>query len=117
MSYEFYKILHLMSLILFTASTVAIIYGQHCGKSCKITNGVSSLLLLVAGMGLIARIGYSHGELWPTWIYVKIVLWLIATIWSVSAPKRLPKHQYLVSTVFLLLIFGTVVTAVLQPWD
>ncbi len=117
MSYEFYKIFHLSCVVLFTASTTAILYGQQSKKSCKIFNGVASFLLFVAGMGLLARIGYTHGASWPIWAYIKIGLWLAATVWSASAAKRLPEHKTVVSSVFLILILSAVITAVLRPWE
>lgn len=44
-------------------------------KLLSITHGVSLLVVFVAGFGLMARLGIMSG--WPTWIYIKIALWLV----------------------------------------
>ncbi|MEM9456244.1 MAG: hypothetical protein AAGF11_18830 [Myxococcota bacterium] len=40
-----------------------------------IGHGVAMLIVFVAGFGLMARLGIMSG--WPTWIYIKLALWLI----------------------------------------
>ena len=76
LSYDFYKTLHLFSLVLFLG-TMSFTLAQPAGqapKQMKILSGVSSLFLLVAGMGLLARIGVSHGTGWPLWAMLRVAL-------------------------------------------
>jgi len=42
-----------------------------------ITHGVGLLFMLVSGFGLLARMGFMHNAGLPTWIYIKLVIWLI----------------------------------------
>jgi len=89
LSYEFYKVLHVLMLVLFVGSIGAQFFAEKAPKSTKIISGVASLLLFVAGMGLIARIGINHGEGWPIWIKIKIGLWLAVSALGPILAKRL----------------------------
>lgn len=42
-----------------------------------ITHGVGLLLLLVAGFGMLAKMGKTSPETWGGWVYAKLVLWLL----------------------------------------
>jgi hypothetical protein len=76
-SYEVYKILHVFTLLMVLASVGAILAGGNiiAKKSFKVTTGVLSFLIFVAGMGLIARLGFKHTEPFPLWVIVKMVSW------------------------------------------
>ena len=87
MSYEFYKFLHLFMIFSFLVLGTLNLTTVP-SKMVKIGNGVVSFLILVAGMGLLARIGVSHGEGFPTWIILKIVIWLLLVILIPVAGKR-----------------------------
>ena len=114
MSYETYKILHLIFIVLFVASTISLLYAPDNKKVCRIFNGIFTFLIFVAGMGLIARIGISHSEPWPFWIKVKIALWLVASVCSALGAKRFPQHRHVVAGLFLSIVSLGVVTAVLK---
>ena len=43
-------------------------------KLGSITSGIGLLLILIAGFGLIPKLGHSYTE---TWILVKLIIWLI----------------------------------------
>ena len=43
-------------------------------KLGSITSGIGLLLILVAGFGLIPKLGHSYNE---TWILVKLIIWLL----------------------------------------
>ncbi len=90
MSYEFYKILHLFMIFSFLVFSVLNLTTVP-SKLVKIGNGVVSFLILVAGMGLLARIGISHGEGFPTWVILKMVIWLLLAVLIPVAGKRFPE--------------------------
>ena len=93
MSYQFYKILHVISvLVLFGTMNMALI-ANYQSKAAKIFSGISTLLVFVAGMGLMARIGISHGEGWPTWIKAKMGIWVVLAIAIPVLSKRLKCHR------------------------
>ncbi len=81
-SYETYKILHLFTLLMTMAAMGAVIAeGRWVPiKSFRVVIGILSFLIFVGGMGLIARLGFKHGQSFPVWIYVKIGMWVVLNI-------------------------------------
>jgi len=95
---EVYKLLHLLGIMLLFASLGGMaVLGLRGGeerevspvrKLLSILHGVSLLVVFVAGFGLMARLGIMTG--WPTWIYVKLALWLVLGAASVVV-RRTPE--------------------------
>ncbi len=46
----------------------------------KIILGFISFFIFVAGMGLIARLGFKHSEPFPFWIKLKMINWVLLNI-------------------------------------
>lgn len=90
MSYEFYKIMHFVGLVmLFLGLGGRIIFlaakvENPAGKVCSIFHGLGLLLVLVAGFGLLARLQIGF----PGWVYVKIAAWI-----GLGALTLLPKKK------------------------
>lgn len=93
MSYEFYKLLHLIGVFL-TLSGLAGMAIHVAGGGTKATfksralasatHGIGLVVTLVAGFGLLAKLGLMAGM--PGWAIAKLVVWLIlgalpALIW------------------------------------
>ncbi len=98
MPYQVYKVLHVASILLLFASLggLAIHAASDHSNAEKekglrvlltISHGVARVIILVAGFGLLARIGIKGA--WPTWVYLKIVLWVLLGA-AVAAYKRMP---------------------------
>ena len=83
MSYEFYKALHILGIaLLFLA------FGGLAGHALNggtrednrarglmlASHGLGLLLLLVAGFGMLAKIG---GGMFPSWVHPKLLIWLL----------------------------------------
>ena len=78
---NFYQVLHIIGI-----SMVFLGYGALLARSMaapdtisvrklgSITSGIGLTLILVAGFGLISKLGHSFTD---TWILVKFVIWLI----------------------------------------
>ena len=78
---SFYQVLNIVGI-----SMVFLGYGALLARSMaapenvsirklgSITSGIGLLLILVAGFGLIPKLGHSYTE---TWILVKLIIWLI----------------------------------------
>ena len=82
MSYEFYKILHLIGIAGLLLPLGAVIQHTFSGgtkqtlqnkKFLLIMHGVCLLIVFVAGFGLIARTGVGF----PGWIWAKMGIWLV----------------------------------------
>jgi len=94
MSYEFYKVLHVLGLSLVVLSLGGVIHHVINGgtkqsdafrKGTMITHGVGLLLLVVAGFGMLAKLGiYSP----PSWVVGKIVIWLALGAFVAMAYKK-----------------------------
>lgn len=86
MPYEFYKVLHLLAiLVLFTAmgglAMVTLRGGtdeelKAARKPLIILHGVALLVIFVAGFGLMAKLGMMQSG-WPKWIFGKLAVWLV----------------------------------------
>jgi len=73
MSPTFYYILHVCSILVLTGYTFyAFGAPVETRKRVMIITGIASLLALIAGFGLSAKLGYGF----PGWLIVKIVCWL-----------------------------------------
>jgi hypothetical protein len=84
LSYEIYKLLHLFGIImLFVSIGGVMLYALNGGtkadntwrKTAAITHGIGLVFILVAGFGLLARVGISWP--WPGWVFVKLIIWLV----------------------------------------
>ncbi len=116
MTYEIYKVIHLLAILVMVAG-LAVGYYSTQPKHIKIITGISSLLVLVAGMGLLARLGVGHGQGFPGWVVAKIVIWLIMSITGPVFAKRLstslkPKAFW----GFIFLLFLAIYFAVNKPF-
>ena len=92
MGLQFYKIMHVVSIVLFFAFYGMAASKAQAKKSEKIFSGIALILILVAGMGLIKYIGISHGAGWPVWIKVKLVIWTIVAATGHMTLKRYPQY-------------------------
>ncbi len=80
--YATYNVLHIAGVffLLFSLSSYLIIVNSGTDKFRKlasIMHGISLIIILVGGFGLLARLGIIHGSEWPAWVWVKLVLWLL----------------------------------------
>ena len=76
MSINFYKLLHLVSVMLVFASLGGLCFvTSDKRRLLVILHGVGMLALLVAGFGLLARLGFVQAGM-PMWAVVKLGVWV-----------------------------------------
>jgi hypothetical protein len=106
MSYQFYLILHFCGIFLILMSLSGICFHMASGgtrewplrKFAAMLHGLGLVIALVAGFGLLAKLGMMKGL--PTWAIGKLVIWLILG----GLPALLyRKKQMAKSAVFLIL--------------
>ena len=114
MSYEFYKVLHIAGAfgILFSLGGLALHVMNGGSRNhpfrrwTGIAHGISLLIALVGGFGLLARLGFIKGM--PAWAMVKIAIWLVL--------GGIPTLFYRKSNLAKPLWFVTWALAVLATW-
>jgi hypothetical protein len=82
-SYVAYKVLHLVSILfLFTSLGSLAVLGRtgddRLRRLAGIVHGVAVVAILVAGFGLLARLGFL-GKI-PTWAWLKMAVWLLLAL-------------------------------------
>lgn len=114
MSYQFYKILHVTSIIaLFTSLSAAAFVAADKRKVWAAVHGVSSLLVLVAGFGLLAKGGFMQGG-FPAWTYIKIGIWIALGAMPILLKRKSDLALPLLFVSILLAAIGSY-TAVMKP--
>lgn len=114
-SYETYKILHLFTLFMLISS-IGVVIGEGRwipNRTFKIVVGVLSFLAFVAGMGLIARLGFKHTEPFPAWIWVKMIAWVTLNAIIIGVFKYQSKQaKFPLTVAAIAVILAAVIAAV-----
>jgi len=95
-------------------------FGQFItspSKKAMIFLKVFSVLILVAGMGLILKgLGISHSESWPLWIKIKLGLWFVFVIGVPVSVKRLGLSAKVIFPIGCLIILMAAYLGVYKPF-
>ena len=99
MSYEFYKILHFAGMFAVFIALSSMIAGAQMAKGKDFANrkllsavhGVGMLVTLVAGFGLLAKLGLFTQ--FPTWAIGKLVVWFILGGYSMAIYRNPQKSK------------------------
>ena len=112
MSLTIYYILHVTSVLVLTGYTFyAFAAAPETRKRVMMITGIASLLTLIGGFGLLAKLQYGF----PGWIIVKIVCWLGLSALAGFGYRRRGAAGAL-ATVSLLLAFIAIVMVYMKPF-
>lgn len=98
MTHETYLWLHILGVALILMALGGVILhamgdGTRASpgrRIAAITHGTGLLIVLVAGFGMLARLGHMGGGL-PGWVWAKLAIWLLLGAFLVL-PNRVPRH-------------------------
>lgn len=83
---DFYEILHIIGIAMLFLSIGGVAVHAANGGTKKGSNtrtllatihGIGTLLILIGGFGMLARMGFKHGTNFPGWLWVKIIIWFV----------------------------------------
>lgn len=83
MTLELYRILHIAGLAMLMLGTGAMLFAPKDAPKQRlpmVLHGVGLLVLLVAGFGLMAKLGISPPDRWSPWLILKMVVWFLAAL-------------------------------------
>ena len=98
LSYQAYKVIHLIGVFLALAALAGIALAAANGATRQsnparrltaISHGLGLLVVLVGGFGLLARLGIVQGS-FPGWVWAKLGIWLLVGA-LVAVPYRRPE--------------------------
>lgn len=120
MSYEFYKILHLTGLILLFSGLVSLLTLKATGAAVEgparkfsfLTHGIGLFLILLSGFGLLARLELIRDL--PTWIYIKLAIWLYFGL-SIALIKRRGQLGWVLYVPMLVIFMAAAYLATNKP--
>ena len=114
MNIQLYHILHVFALIVLTAQTY-MAFANPAPENRKRTmmiTGIATLLLVVSGGGLVAKMGFSWGS---GWIIVKLLCWLGFTALAGLAYRK-PQLRGGLSFIGLVVILIALVMVYTKPF-
>lgn len=119
--YEFYKVMHILGLMLLFTGLSGVLFSFALQKNVPgkwkaltfSSHGLGMLLILVGGFGMAARLELTSGL--PHWIYAKLIVWGLLGL-SVSLAKRKAQQGLLLIGLFTLLGFAGTYFAVYKPF-
>lgn len=85
MSLQVYHILHLLGLMLVFVGFGSLLSTEGA-KSAMKWHGIGLVVSLVSGFGMLAKLGIFKDM--PTWVWIKIGLWLVLGFLPVLAKRR-----------------------------
>jgi len=95
MDYETYKLIHFAGIFTLFFAFGSLFKGDKTTKGAVIGHGIGLLLILLGGFGMQAKMKdvYQavYGSGFPTWLIIKIVIWLALGGGIVLAKRKIIK--------------------------
>ena len=113
MAEQYYLIFHIVSLVLLAGVTFSAFAAPSSErrKFSLMWSGILSVVVLVTGFGLLARLGLPF----QGWVTIKLACWLALAMMVPMAFRR-PAHASLWSRVTIGAIFVGVTMVILRPF-
>ena len=114
MNIQVYYVMHVLSVILLTAFTFKAFAAPQPEKKGKVmmVTGICSLLALIGGFGLLAKLNY---DLASGWVIIKLVAWLGLAGLSGMAYRQ-PNKTGFFSLIATLLLAAAVYAVYFKPF-
>lgn len=106
-----YKVIHIIAVFLLIEA-FSDLMSDSPKRLAQMKFGVASLLILIAGMGMVAKMGFSIME---PWVFAKLILWVLVSATVPMIAKRFPALKRIWRVLFALSLVVTVVLAVYKP--
>lgn len=96
--YQLYKIVHILGIALLVTGLAAVTMHALTGGLRRenrargliaALHGTGLLLILVGGFGMLARLGFAHGTMFPGWLLAKLAIWALLGA-AIALPYRRP---------------------------
>ena len=121
LSYSVYNFIHLAGILMIFFSLGGVVMHVANGgsrdnsfrKVAAITHGVGMVLVLIAGFGMLARLGIHWP--WPGWVTLKVLLWLVLGM-ALFLIYRFAHHARLMWWLVLALAIFTVYIVIFKPF-
>ena len=123
MDYSVYKLLHMlgMALLLVSVGGICVHAANSEDKNANVLrrltlalHGIGTLIILVAGFGLLAKLGGEGGGGFPGWVWPKLLIWLLLA-GSIVLPYRNRKLPAVVMIAAPILVLVAAYFAVYKP--
>lgn len=112
MSVMVYHVGHLCALMVMVLSMGGLLTATNRSKRLSMLFGISSLLVLVAGFGMLHRL---HYDLSAKWVMGKLLIWLCLSVGVPVVVRRFPHLKTPVLGVAAGLLMVAVWLAVVKP--
>ena len=81
MNYEIYRLIHFAGIFTLFLAFGYLLAGPKAPKAAAIGHGIGLFLILLGGFGMQAKMKdvyqAAYGSGFPTWLIIKIVIWLV----------------------------------------
>lgn len=114
LNYHDLKVLHIFMIALMFISISVSIYNPE-KVIHKIVTGIATLTVLITGVILLDRFGISHKGPYPTWVLVKVGIWLAVSIITPIVTKRFAKFSKFLYWPWLFVMLIAISMAVYKP--
>ena len=113
MAIEFYRILHIFSVIILAGITFAALAAPNpdARRTYLMRSGIFAVLSFVSGFGLLGLMGFGF----PGWIIVKIACWLALAALTGLAFRR-PEQTLTLAGIAILAVLLATGMVVLKPF-